>query len=61
MSVVSYGLQALNLDIDEDFLYSIPAIELNSGGQITAIVQGDIVNNVEIQTAAVLTECAAVI
>ena len=61
MSVVSYGLQALNLDIDEDFLYSIPAIELNSGGQITAIVQGDIVNNVEIQTAAVLKECEEVI
>jgi hypothetical protein len=61
MSVASFGLESLNLDIDEDFLYSIPNIQLNKGGQIINIVQGDIENNVSVETAVVLQECTDVI
>lgn len=61
MSVASLGLESLNLDIDEDFLYSIPTIQLNKGGQIITITEGDVDNNIAIQTAVVLQECETII
>ena len=58
MSVVSFKLENLNLNIDEDYLYTLPSVTINNGGQIISITEEDIEDNVEIQTAAVLSECA---
>ena len=54
MSVKSYKLENLSIDVDESLMYIIPDISLNQGGQITAITQGTI--NEDIESASVLAE-----
>jgi hypothetical protein len=60
MSVVSFKLENLNLNVDEDYLFTLPSITINNGGQIISITESDIEDNVEIQTAAILSECASI-
>ena len=59
MSVHSYKLQNLSLDVDETLMYIIPDISVNDGGQITAITQGTI--NEDIESASVLAEVATLL
>lgn len=58
MSVASFGLEQLSLNVDEDYIYTLPSITTNNGGQITSITESDIEDNIEIQTASILNECA---
>tara|TARA_R110002167_G_scaffold99886_7_gene261273 strand:- start:10246 stop:11058 length:813 start_codon:yes stop_codon:yes gene_type:complete len=52
MSVQSYDLEQIYVDVDESLMYVIPDITVNKGGQITAITQGAI--NEDIESASVL-------
>jgi hypothetical protein len=61
MSVSSYGFDIVNVsynspNTDENTLFSLPQIEMNNAGLITAIVQGDIENNTSLETSVVLDE-----